>query len=150
MRCTFCRVENPSPLIPVPVRLPDGSYEAFSCLACARKEGVYCDKHQSHHIGFDDCRSACPFCIEEFIAKERYRADRVIQQVLAALKPEEAQYLCRIAMVATGSMNGDRGIEIFALVAKKAWRDKISIDDVVRQVSGDRSCRSIVGWCFRP
>ena len=91
MRCKFCGTD-PDPIVLVPniEKRKDGQIEIFSCLDCAIKQGVYCEKHESPHTGFSgDETTACLHCIEEEVqAKKEVAEGRLVS--LAQCEPRRS------------------------------------------------------------
>ncbi len=72
MKCEICG-GDPKLIILLPKRQPGGKLNTFTCESCAGESGMYCQKHQRPHLGFEDETTACAACIEETLAKDGER-----------------------------------------------------------------------------
>jgi hypothetical protein len=145
MRCVFCGTEEMDPIILVPIWQPDGSLTAFACLGCTKNEGLYCDKHERPHVGFEDETTACLLCIEEFVKREEHRAHQVAMEIRNSLDHDCKEELEEAAEVASALTNWDDDVAILRFVASRAQRSGVSINDVVKEVVLRRSTEPILG-----
>lgn len=139
MICFFCGKDDFDPVILVPTWQPDGSLAAFACLDCSKSKGLYCEKHERPHIGFDDQTTACVICIEELVKQEGHRAHKIATIVRNTVGHIGRADLAEAAEVAAMLTGGDEDIAILRFVASRALRNVISIDEVVGCIMREQS-----------
>lgn len=69
MNCEICGAD-PEVIVLLPKKQPDGRYNTLACEPCSIESGMYCQKHERPHIGFDDETTACIPCIEEILERD--------------------------------------------------------------------------------
>lgn len=70
MKCEVCGDIDPDIIVLLPKVQPDGKLDTSACESCAISSGMYCQKHERPHIGFEDETTACIPCIEEILEKD--------------------------------------------------------------------------------
>ncbi|MEK7635152.1 MAG: hypothetical protein AAB446_01840 [Patescibacteria group bacterium] len=149
MKCKFCGNENMSVMALVPARSPDGALTAFACLPCAKKKGLYCEKHDRPFTGFDDETSVCIMCVEEFIKQEKYRIHEVAKRIFDVIPYEEKERLLFAAEIAAELTDRNRDVAIFRFVASRAKRSGLLIDDIIDEhIAKTKSVSFILGEHF--
>ena len=146
MRCKFCGIDpNPIVLVPNIEKKKDGMIEIFSCLDCAIRNGIYCEKHQSPHTGFTgDNSTACLRCIEDEVQKKKEVAEEVYGQICGALHQKELDELQEFAENSSVITGDDESISVFRFVMTTAHRLKMPWDQVVVQILEQRSTALIL------
>lgn len=145
MNCAFCRID-PDLVVLVPVKENGRTTSSFSCLDCAVKKGVYCEKHDRPHTGFHgDDSTACLSCIEEEVqATEEDRTEEIYSLIRGVLKPDELEDLeDAIEMSSACTGNGD-SVSLFRFIVTRAKRLHLSPDEIVVQVLEKRSAAIIL------
>jgi hypothetical protein len=59
------------------------------CVNCGKTAGVYCEKHEVPHQGFDDGSTACLMCINEEVRDGIGRREEIAEFIRTGLPPEE-------------------------------------------------------------
>jgi len=121
--CGFCKKEavewilNPN----------NKSEHAIICVDCGKIAGIYCEKHEVPHQGFEDGSTACRSCIHETFLLNMERREEVAQFISSSLPPEEfgtlkeaAEDICEIAWC-------DWQACLLRFVVSKAFRNRESL-----------------------
>lgn len=138
-----CRVcgEDPDVLVLLPEAR--GNTAIFSCIACAIKLGLYCTRHNSPHIGFEDGLSACLTCIEELSAKDEQVCRELLQRLRGDLTEGERDELDDWLEVVT-AVTGDSDARCFMrALAGKALRLGVPTEAIEARVRREKSIRLI-------
>ncbi|MBI2003644.1 MAG: hypothetical protein HYS78_01565 [Parcubacteria group bacterium] len=146
MRCKFCGTD-PDPIVLVPnvEKRKYGQIEIFSCLDCAIKQGIYCEKHECPHTGFSgDETTACLRCIEEEVQMKKEVAEEVYARICGALPQEELDGLQEFAEDSSVITGDDESVSVFRFVITTAHRFKLPWDQVVVQILERRSAAIIL------
>jgi len=146
MHCKFCGTD-PDPIILVPniEKGKDEMIEIFSCLDCAIKNEIYCEKHQSPHTGFTgDNSTACLRCIEEDIQAKKEEAEEVYARICGVLSQEELDELQEFAEDSSVITGDDESVSVFRFVMTTAHRLKLPWNQVVVQILERRSAALIL------
>ena len=146
MHCKFCGTDpNPVILVPNIEKAKDGVIEIFSCLDCAIKQGIYCEKHQNPHTGFTgDNSTACLRCIEEEVQAKKEVAKEVYDRICGALPEEELDELQEFAEDSSVITGNDESVSVLRFVMTTAHRLKMPWDQVVVQILKQRSAQLIL------
>lgn len=86
MKCEICGNDLYDLLVLLPKRQPDGKLVTFACVGCSIESGMYCQRHQRPHLGFDDETSACMICIDEQVEKD---GERIVGQLSGTISRSE-------------------------------------------------------------
>src|SRR3989344_259200 len=146
MRCKFCGTDpDPVVLVPNVEKRKDGQIEIFSCLDCAIKQGIYCEKHDSPHTGFSgDETTACLRCIEEEVQTKKEAAEEVYARICGTLPQEELDELKEFAEDSRVITGDDESASVFRFVMTTAHRLKLPWDQVVVMTLERRSAQLIL------
>lgn len=72
MKCEMCG-RDPELIVLLPKKQPGGKLNTFACKGCSIESGMYCQKHQRPHMGFNDETTACMLCIEDIVERDGER-----------------------------------------------------------------------------
>jgi len=120
-----------------------GNDKLTSCVSCAIELGLYCEKHQRPHTGFEDSLSACLLCINEESKKREETGEGLLQTLRPLLREGELKGLDRwleFTMEITGDSEGHCFVRA---VVGKALRLNEPIKDVQIRIIRERSIRFI-------
>ncbi len=98
------------------------SEHAIICLACGIEAGVYCEKHDVPHQGFDDGSTACLECIDEEVQLKLGRRTGIGRLIERSLPPEEFAILKKAARGAGHIWRCGWREALLRLVVSKAQR----------------------------
>jgi hypothetical protein len=146
MTCKFCRIDpDIIVLVPNKDKGKDGYLEVFACLACSRKEGLYCDKHERPHTGFmGDNTTACLFCIEEEVQARKEEATEVWERLRSVMFEEAWEELREEAEISSVITGDDESLSGFRFIVTAAHRHRISSDEIVNRIVQRKSAVSIL------
>jgi len=142
---TYCRFCNGDPeiLVLLPANIGPGS--PFACIECAKKNGLYCVKHDKPHTGFaGDNTTACLRCIEEETLKARDRADEFYLLVKGALSEEEWENLSEAIEESSYLTGNEDPVTLLRFIATKAVRLHLSLDDILVRILQEQSAEFIL------
>ncbi|MBX4200404.1 hypothetical protein KW790_03030 [Candidatus Parcubacteria bacterium] len=138
MKCDSCHEDIGELIVLIPLK-QGGRLESLVCLECARKSGYYCLKHEHPHQGYSDDTSACLLCVDEMVRANLHRV-----RILAAVVEESAP----LDMMVLSEEKGldflseyDRDVQILRVLCEASLGKKITLDDLVRKISADRSLK---------
>lgn len=151
MNCEICG-KDPSSYVLLPKRQENGNLNIIACVECSLESGLYCQKHQRPHLGFQDETSACLDCIEDIVLAEGEKiAGKLTGRVSVSLKREEIEF--DIMEWADLMMESSRraglsdltlamkvrqtphALNVARLIITKAQRMNIGPEDVIEQVT---------------
>lgn len=148
MECEKCGNDSDT-FVPLPARKPDGSLVEIICYDCALASSAYCEKHQMPHLGFtDDETTACRLCIEETVAKNRAKAEKVHYTFKAELPLEQVADLDDWALNSSSITGDSVAVCVLRAVTTKAFRLGVGIDDVVKKIIEAKSVDLILPNLF--
>ncbi len=85
MNCEICGAD-PETIVLLPKKQPDGRLNTLACISCSIESGLYCQKHNRPHLGFDDGTTACIPCIEEILERD---GERIAGSLAVAISQSE-------------------------------------------------------------
>jgi hypothetical protein len=144
MNCVFCGMKNMDVIVLVPVCQLDGSLSSLACLPCSIQKGLYCEKHDRPHIGFDDGTTACIFCIDNLVKREMYRAHELTSKICEVISNSEIVSLNQAAGISSEVTGDSKDFSVLRFVASRAQRSKLSIDEVISKIVEKESCQFIL------
>jgi len=148
MKCEKCGGDSDI-FVLLPVKKPDGSLSEIVCHDCALASSAYCKKHQMPHLGFSDNETtACRICIEEAVAENKNRAEKIYLNMKTELPLEEINELDDWAQLVSSIAGNSIAICVLRGVATKAFRLGVSIDEVVKRIIKARSVDLILPNTF--
>src|SRR6185436_11757017 len=105
LNCYRCACD---PELLIPIMVPSGhlSAQVIACEICAVLSGAYCVSHRKQRLHYGRGHYACPECVDQLLvgsvihfATGPYYRDhgRTVQEIQAAIGPEEFSWLLRWA-----------------------------------------------------
>lgn len=151
MRCEICG-QDPEMIVLLPKRQPDGRLNTLACESCSKESGMYCQKHQRPHLGFEDETTACISCIEEMLEKDGERIAGMfaaavsrsekapeIQQAIQDYLEEISSTLPRVSLaelpLATMFLSTPHALNTTRPIITYALRMKITPEEVIEKVA---------------
>jgi len=148
MKCEKCGGDSDT-FVSLPARKLDGSLNKIVCHGCVLVSSAYCKKHQMPHLGFsDDETTACRICIEEAVAENRGKAEKIYFAIKTELPPEEIDELDDWVQDVSSITGNSTAVCVLRGVATKAFRLGIGIDDVVKKIIETKSVNLILPNAF--
>lgn len=138
-----CEICGKDPEVIVLLPKARGNDKLTSCVPCAIKSGLYCEKHQRPHIGFEDGLSACLLCINEESKRREETGGELLQTLRPLLRRGEREGLdgwLESTMEITGSSEGHC---FMRAVVGKALRLNEPIETIQIRIIEERSIRFI-------
>lgn len=130
MHCELCGKE-PQTFVLMPIRGKRGALETIGCMPCAISRGVYCEKHDRPHLGFEDGTHACVVCIEhDVIANYGWVVeleDRIQQDFSEREQVEVEEYLESVSFLPDRGRNLLRPIATLARRGGKPFREMFEL-----------------------
>ena len=120
-------------------RRETGELNTLACPECAVVSGAFCTEHNSPHIGFNDGTTACDQCVEEVFWAHKPQAKQLADRLMMKLPPEVSWQFLKEAKERADLCSLELSIVVLRLLAVKAVRSQITVDDVVAQLVADRS-----------
>ena len=105
MTCRFCKEDVESVML-----IPDSPDEVeirespFACIPCGKKEGIWCEEHDTVHLGFENGH-ACTRCIERTADVLMSHVKVIIGKMRARLSAErygDIEEWARFSSIITG------------------------------------------------
>ena len=107
---------------------PDNkSKHALICVDCGKNTGVFCEKHEVPHQGFEDSSTACLKCINETVRLNLVKREEIAQFIETSLPPEEFEELREAAELAGDISCCDWQTALLRFVVSKAYRSRVSL-----------------------
>lgn len=120
-----------------------GNTAVLGCIDCAIQLGLYCTRHNSPHIGFEDGLSACLTCIEELSAKDEGVCEELLERLRDELPEDEREELDEWLDIVT-LITGDSSARCFMrALAGKALRLGVPTEAIEERVRREKSTRLI-------
>lgn len=161
MRCEICG-QDPNLIILLPKRQADGKYNTLACEKCSVESGMYCQKHDRPHLGFEDETTACIDCIEETLEKD---GERIAGMFAAAISQSEKAPEIKQAIkdwfeeieeslghtdlvglpLATRFLESSQALNITRAIVTYSQRKKITPKEVIKKVAEEGIC-VILPW----
>lgn len=138
--CQVCG-EDPDILVLLPEAR--GNKAILGCIACAIELGLYCERHNGPHTGFEDGLSACLKCIEELSAKDEEVCRELLQRLRAELSDDEREDLDEWLETVTFVTGNSSARCFMRALAGKALRLGLPVEVIEERVRREKSIRSI-------
>lgn len=139
MNCRFC---GANPDCVVLLNVSGGG--PFSCISCARANGVYCELHRIGHSEYWPIGTTCRSCIDETIKKNLHRGPNFLRQIYKAL-PED------ITIELNDLFDYDPAVASFAWRSRRLIQElslhaccrHVSLQAIVNEICETKSIRPI-------
>lgn len=149
MKCVFCDVD-PHDRAEVLCLVPAENSEDWSCLPCAKKQGLYCERHDQIHTRFEGhlgeaSTHACIPCIEEMVRSSAALASEYetrIRRVLTEVELIDLDEWIATARSVTGDADDAR--TLLRAIATMAARTSTAIEVVVADVEARRTVKHLL------
>lgn len=138
--CHVCG-EDPDILVLLPEAR--GNKAIFGCISCAIKLGLYCEKHDGPHTGFDDGLSACLKCIEELSEKNEHVCQELLTRLRSRITEEEREELDDWLETVTEITGHSEARCFIRALAEKALRLGVPVEAIEERVMRDESIELI-------
>ena len=138
-----CEVCGEDPDIIVLLPEARGNKAIFGCITCAVRLGLYCEKHNSPHTGFEDGLSACLKCIEELTAKDEEVCEELLQRLKFQIPEDEREELNDWLKIVTEITGDSEARCLMRALAGKALRLGLPVESIEERVTRDCSIQFI-------
>lgn len=97
MKCTFCGQGADEYVL---IHRAERNGQDMSCIPCAIKHGVYCERHRTPHSGVDGRGgkgTVCMQCVDDFVSRRANTAVKVLGRLTRGLPSVESLRMLRWA-----------------------------------------------------
>ena len=156
--CEICGTDA-SHLFQLPRRHDDFTRQTVSaCIKCAKKSGVFCEKHNEIHASFKDCSTACKSCVKDRFNEIKWRANKICNEIKKAVSETEFSLL---RMNVNQSLKHDHlkayfehhsilvanvDEAILFLVINYSLRKRKTEADVIKDVFSRKKAKFLIDW----
>lgn len=96
------------------------------------------------HQGFVDGSTACLICVNELAQENESRAGNILHCLSEALSKDQFEDLSQAAEDSSLTTGDPREVSVLRFIVCKAVRKGRTIDDVIGQLTADKSARFIL------
>lgn len=131
MQCVYCKVDPLTTNASICLVPSDGEPD-WACVDCAKKHGLYCEKHDVIHMMFmGDNNHACLMCIDDGVADNIGLADEYDRRIRSSIDDAQLEMLDEWIDAVVSNTGVDGKEALLRAIMTTAVRNGITPETVV-------------------